>query len=117
VNAHQIGQAFEAQAVAELLSLGWSILNRNYKGADGEIDIIAFKNGILWFVEVKGSRRQHSRPERSITPLKQRRISRAASVWLAGTDIEPEEISFVACAITPMGIRWITDAFDAQGEA
>ena len=115
MSATQIGQAFEAQAVAELLSLGWSILERNFRASDGELDIVAWKAGTLWFVEVKGSRRSIG-PERSITRRKQARIARAAEVWLEQSDLEPMAISFVACAIDPQGIRWIVDAFDASEE-
>ncbi len=47
------GSLGEAVAAHILGTEGWTILERNYRGPRGEIDIIAAKGEVLAFVEVK----------------------------------------------------------------
>ena len=49
----RLGPAGEAFAAAWLERHGYSIITRNWRTRTGEIDIIAEKDGILVFVEVK----------------------------------------------------------------
>ena len=63
-------------------------MKQNYVANDAEIDIIAQKDGILAFIEVKtrnikwlGSK--ESRPAASVTPEKQRKILSAASRFIS----------------------------------
>ncbi|MFP4022309.1 MAG: YraN family protein [Candidatus Paceibacterota bacterium] len=51
----QKGLKGENVAVSHLLKLGFEISERNFWAAGREIDIIAFKDGVLHFVEVKSS--------------------------------------------------------------
>ena len=53
MNTKIVGNEGENRAAAYLLSKGFSIIERNWRTKGGEIDIIAFKNDILAFVEVK----------------------------------------------------------------
>lgn len=48
-----LGQRGEALACEYLRSTGHQIVRTNYRTRRGEIDIIALKNGVLTFVEVK----------------------------------------------------------------
>ncbi len=48
------GNKYEALAVEYLESKGYSVLERNFHCGRGEIDIVAFKDDTLVFVEVKG---------------------------------------------------------------
>lgn len=52
-NNRGIGDKYEEKATAILISNNYKILERNYRVKAGEIDIIAEKNGIIVFVEVK----------------------------------------------------------------
>jgi putative endonuclease len=67
-----LGKWGEDRAVDYLSSKGYSIITRNYHTRHGELDIIASKDGILVFVEVK-TRSSHnfSFPEESVTRRKQ----------------------------------------------
>jgi len=47
------GRQGENQAASFLLESGWLILDRNFRGKRGEIDIIAQKNSEIAFIEVK----------------------------------------------------------------
>ena len=53
MNTKIIGNEGEKRAAAYLESKGFSIIERNWRTNRGELDIIAVKNDILVFVEVK----------------------------------------------------------------
>ena len=53
MNTKSIGKDGENRAAAYLVSKGFEIIERNWRTNRGEIDIIAFKNDTLVFVEVK----------------------------------------------------------------
>ena len=53
MNTRLIGNEGENRAAAFLETKGFSIIERNWRTNRGEIDIIAVKNDILVFVEVK----------------------------------------------------------------
>ncbi|MCH7992121.1 MAG: YraN family protein, partial [Gemmatimonadetes bacterium] len=50
---HELGAWGERLAGARLERRGWTILERNYRLGRREVDLIARKEGILAFVEVK----------------------------------------------------------------
>ncbi|KAA0258666.1 YraN family protein [Deferribacter autotrophicus] len=49
----KIGKAGEKKAAKYLISKGYSIIDKNYRCKFGEIDIIAKKDDVIVFVEVK----------------------------------------------------------------
>lgn len=49
----KIGNDGEQKSCDYLLEQGFSIVERNYRTKDGEVDIIALKEDVLVFVEVK----------------------------------------------------------------
>ena len=49
----EIGKIGEDSAANLLIERGYKILERNYRAGHLEVDIIAFKDGIVAFVEVK----------------------------------------------------------------
>ena len=53
MNTKKTGDEGEKRACQYLLSKGFAIIERNWRTKGGEIDIIAYKNDILVFVEVK----------------------------------------------------------------
>ena len=53
MNTKERGNRGEEKAAFYLISKGFSIIERNWRTKGGEIDIIAYKNDILVFVEVK----------------------------------------------------------------
>lgn len=53
MNSKQVGTAGEERSCQYLLENGYKIIQRNFRIASGEIDIIAEKNEILIFIEVK----------------------------------------------------------------
>lgn len=51
--AHQLGREAEKRAAAYLTTKGYTICDRNYRFERGEIDLIAQRDNLLAFVEVK----------------------------------------------------------------
>lgn len=52
-NTHEKGMAGEDRACRFLLEKGYKIVDRNFRFRGGEIDIIAYKDNTIVFVEVK----------------------------------------------------------------
>jgi putative endonuclease len=76
------GQAGEEAVANYLQANGFEILDQNWKNRWGEIDIVAKKDGVVHFVEVKY--RQSSAQGSGfdyITPAKLRQMGFAASMW------------------------------------
>ncbi len=77
------GNRGERLAANTLKAKGYRILARNCRSRFGELDLIAVDGDTVVFVEVKTrSQSDKGRPEESITPGKQRLLSRAALAWL-----------------------------------
>ena len=53
MNTKQTGEDGENRATQYLISKGFAIIERNWRTKGGEIDIIAYKNDTIVFVEVK----------------------------------------------------------------
>jgi putative endonuclease len=78
-----IGQSWERLAEKHLKKAGYRIRDRNVRMKVGEIDIIAEEKGVLCFIEVKGrSGTGFGLPAEAVTLEKQRRIYRAAEIYL-----------------------------------
>lgn len=79
----QSGPKGEQLAEKFLKQKGYSIRVRGFRALGGEIDIIAVKNNILIFVEVKTATTSHfGQPEVWVTPAKQAQIIKVAQAYL-----------------------------------
>ena len=81
----EFGSWAEDYVAQYLKSKNYDILGLNYKKPWGEIDIIAQKEGIVVFVEVKANKKEivGFEPENRINPEKLRRLNRAIQTYLA----------------------------------
>jgi putative endonuclease len=85
--SQQLGQSAEDLAVRHLTERGFSIKARNYRHQRAEIDIIAQKNRLLVFVEVKArSNDQFGHPETFVTPRQQALVRAAAAHYIIAAD-------------------------------
>ena len=82
LRARGFGIRAEWIALAWLTLRGYRVLARNYLVKGGEIDLIAARGRTIAFVEVK-ARPSIDAARTAITLEKRRRISRAATHWLA----------------------------------
>ena len=84
MNNRQKGNRGEELAASYLRAQGLTILERNYRCARGEIDIVAQEGAVVAFVEVKARRAGGAfLPGEAITPQKQERIRMTAEDWIA----------------------------------
>lgn len=74
------GDFGEARAADFLQDRGYTILDRNFHSRFGEIDIIAEKQGVLHFIEVKSG---EGDPIYRITPSKLSKIIKTADIYMA----------------------------------
>lgn len=83
-NSTEKGAIGEALAVREMKKHGYTILEQNYRSGHGEIDIIAKKDDIIVFTEVKRRTSDtHGTPAEAVDKAKQSRIIRTAQAYLA----------------------------------
>lgn len=81
--ARRLGQWGEELVARDLEAKGWTILARNFRCRFGELDIVAAREGVLAFVEVKLRRGSAFAPARAfVTADKQRRLRTAAELYL-----------------------------------
>ncbi|MFN3948202.1 YraN family protein [Microbacterium sp.] len=79
-----LGRAGEDRAVAHLTGDGYRIIARNWRCAQGEIDVVAERDGTLVVVEVKTrSSEDYGHPFEAIDKRKAARLWRLAMAWLA----------------------------------
>ena len=79
---------------------GYKILHRNYYALGKEIDIIASKNNIVYFVEVKSrfdkTCKKSFTPSDNITYHKRNQIAKAAQYWFVQQGKEFESSFMIA---------------------
>lgn len=89
MRAIDIGAWGEEQAVKFLEEKGYAVRCRNFKCREGELDIVANKNGTTVFVEVKTRKSElFGRPAEFVDYRKQRRIIKAAMRYTYSPDID-----------------------------
>ncbi|OQX87410.1 YraN family protein [candidate division KSB1 bacterium 4484_87] len=94
-NHANVGKLGEKLASDYLKNKGYKIIKRNYRFGHGEIDIIAEKDGILIFVEVKTKKfGDFGDPIYWITRRKQRQIAKIAQAYLYEKEIEHMDCRF-----------------------
>ena len=83
MNKRKVGTAYETLAADYLREQGYEILERNFAGRGGEIDLIAREGEYLAFVEVKYRRGADCGfPSEAVTRNKQQKIIRAARYYM-----------------------------------
>ena len=92
------GNQAEDLACDFLRNGGYEIIDRNVHSRFGEIDIIALKEGVLHFVEVK-SADSYEKAVANITPEKLRRILKTANFYMQRHQLDIEHM-FDAVIVT-----------------
>ena len=94
------GAGGEREAARFLEENGYEILERNYRVAGSEVDLIAKKDDVLCFVEVKtrGSD-DYGMPEEFVDRRKRQKIIRAARIYAAQDKFQEFYIRFDIIAL------------------
>lgn len=81
------GRAGEDLAVQHLQAHGYRVIVRNWRAGNslrGEVDCIAWQGRTLCFIEVKTrTSLDYGAPQESVTPAKQRQLSRLANAYIS----------------------------------
>ncbi|TET23092.1 MAG: YraN family protein [Candidatus Cloacimonadota bacterium] len=92
-NKRAIGINGEKIASAYVKKMGLTILETNYRQKTGEIDIIAAKNNLIAFIEVKiRQTHQYGHPEEAIDRKKKRRMIRTAKYYLVTHNLYDKQV-------------------------
>jgi putative endonuclease len=82
----RLGRLGETVAAATLERAGLRVVARRFRLRTGEIDLVAERGDLVVFVEVKTRRStRYGVPCEAVTPVKQRRMARAALAFLSRT--------------------------------
>ena len=109
---YDAGLIGENAAEQYLCQQGMSLLERRFRGDDGEIDLIMLDGDTIVFVEVKA--RPHSAQGTgliAVTPNKQKRMAHAAMAFLIANDWVERKVRFDVVEISRSGVLHIPNAF------
>jgi putative endonuclease len=80
----ELGRAGEERAAAHLAAAGYTIIDRNWRCPQGEIDIVAVHRDVLVVAEVKTRRTDRfGHPLEAVDARKAARLWRLAVAWIA----------------------------------
>ena len=97
----KLGILGEEMAAEVLKARGYYILRRNYTCPYGEVDIIAVRDRVLSFIEVKTrASRVYGSPAEAVDRRKQRRIKNAARYFLSSSKKKYDSVDFQVVEIT-----------------
>lgn len=95
-----VGRYGEDLAVRHAAALGWTVLDRNWRCHDGEIDLVVLDGTELVVVEVKTRRsEQFGPPALAVTPAKLARLRRLTAQWMAAHDVRPASVRVDVVAV------------------
>lgn len=95
-----LGRNGERLAARFLEAGGYRIVDRNWRGSRGELDIIAEHDGTTVFVEVKTrSQLGFGHPFEAVTPRKLKSLRRLAGEWCAQADASHGRIRLDVIAV------------------
>ncbi len=108
-----LGRTGEDRAARYLAGRGHVILERNYRSAGGEIDLITLQDGTVVFVEVKTrSSDAYGAPEQAVDQRKQARMVKAALGFLKSRKFHHMPCRFDVVAISGGEVEVIESAFE-----
>ncbi len=108
----------EDKAAEYLKTLGYRILDRRWACALGELDVVASDRGTLVFVEVRArASSSYGSPAETVTKAKQKKVIKAALVYIKAKAIKPEALRFDVIGFSGVGAEpeHIINAFQADG--
>jgi len=115
LNSNQVlGAAGEQRVATHLAQEGFTLLATNYRWRGGELDLVARKDELVIFVEVKTRTHQYLPIAEMVSFPKQQKIIATAKHFLAHHQVTNTTIRFdVACLIDDT-LTYIPNAFTPQ---
>jgi putative endonuclease len=91
---------------------GYRVLDRNWRGQAGELDIVAGRGGLVVFCEVKTrSSDAFGLPAEAVTRTKQVRLRRLGAQWLETAGARARDVRFDVASVLGGDIDVIEGAF------
>ncbi|MBU9888919.1 MAG: YraN family protein [Candidatus Omnitrophica bacterium] len=118
-----LGDRGEVLACGFLRGRGYKIIEKNYKCALGEIDLVAEREGRIAFVEIKTrTDTRFGAPQEAVGPKKQEKLLRLAAWYLKEKEMKDVPVSFDVVAVVWDGakapqVRVFQDAFGEKEDA
>jgi putative endonuclease len=108
----QLGHWGEERAAAWYLKRGYRVIERNWRTAQGEIDLLCRRDGVLVVCEVKTRRTDHfGSPAEAVTRAKQHRLRRLATAYLQVSPGGYDEIRFDVASVLGTTVTVVEGAF------
>lgn len=109
--ARVLGEKGEDTAAAWYVKDGWRIVARNWTCREGELDIVAIKDDVVVFCEVKSrASDRFADPALAVDYRKQQKLRKAAFRWLARQPWH-EQLRFDVAIVLRGQVRIIENAF------
>ncbi|MGE5829615.1 MAG: YraN family protein [Micromonosporaceae bacterium] len=97
-----VGAYGERVAFRVLREAGMQVLDRNWRCARGELDLVAHDGDTIVFCEVKTRRgARHGLPVEAVGPAKVRRLRTLAAAWLAAHPQRHGRVRFDVVSVWP----------------
>ena len=117
--AQALGEEGERIAAVWLAERGWRILDRRFRNGHRDLDLVAEREGLVAFVEVKTRRgKDFGHPVEAVNWRKQRELVRSASVWIARHGSGEQTFRFDVVGVLMSGdgcrVRHVENAFAAR---
>jgi putative endonuclease len=97
----ELGDAGEALVARWYAAAGYTVLDRNWRCREGELDLVLGAPHLLVFCEVKTRRgAAFGAPFEAVTAAKQRRIRGLAARWLAERGVRARQVRFDVASVT-----------------
>jgi putative endonuclease len=95
-----LGASGEERVAAWYSARGFTIVGRNWRCRQGELDVIARAGGLIVFCEVKTrSSTAFGAPVEAVTPAKQRRLRVLGAKWLDATGQHADALRFDVASV------------------
>ena len=113
----QKGRKFEQMAEEFLLANGFTILEKNWQAGHKEIDLIALKDKIIIFVEVKAATGQkYGHPAGWVDKRKRQNLIAAAGQYIADRKLKDHDYRFDLITFFDGQLEHYESAFTADDE-
>ena len=118
----EFGEVGERVAERWLRRHGWRVLQRRFRNGHRDIDLVAERDGLIAFVEVKARRGyRFGDPVEAVHWRKQRELVRSAAVWIDRHGRPNDSYRFDVIGVLMEGnsvrIKHIENAFSPRSKA
>lgn len=106
------GRAGEDLAAAWYRDAGYRVLARNWRCAEGELDLVCRRGGTVVVCEVKArATGAFGTALEAVTPAKARRVRHLAARWLREEGVRCRRVRFDVAAVTAGRLEVVEGAF------